>query len=209
MNIGSVIIISALCFTIIIILMCRYFNSTFDYKKGFLSIIILWFLAGSIHFIVVYKSNIFFHQISSGNIIRVNEMLNKNPSLCRSRTWMKKTGLHLAVQNAQVKISSILIKYGADVDAKDFDRITPIHIASQTGNIEIMKLLIQHGANINSIGYRHDETPLHIAAFEGHYNAVMLLLKYGSNVNAENMLGKTAMAIAEEEGHNDVIELLK
>ncbi|KAH0557546.1 hypothetical protein KQX54_007915 [Cotesia glomerata] len=53
------------------------------------------------------------------------------------------TVLHLAARNGNKAMLEILLKEGADVQARDG---TPLHIAITEGNTEAVGLLIQHGA---------------------------------------------------------------
>ena len=41
----------------------------------------------------------------------------------------------------------VLLKHGADVDARDKQNSTPLHLAAQTHGINVTRLLLQHGAN--------------------------------------------------------------
>lgn len=52
-------------------------------------------------------------------------------------------------------------------------------------------------------------TPLQLAAEAGSYYAVCSLIKAGANVNNTDMsYGRTALHIAVEGGHKDIVELL-
>ncbi len=43
----------------------------------------------------------------------------------------------------------------------------------------------------------------------GHAESVQVLLDSGTDVNAKNNDGTTALMFAEEEGHTEIVELLK
>jgi len=50
----------------------------------------------------------------------------------------------------QLEIVRLLIKAGADVNAKNFYGSTPLIYASMNGNIDIVKMLIEVGADVNA-----------------------------------------------------------
>jgi ankyrin repeat protein len=45
-------------------------------------------------------------------------------------------------------LAQLLIRNGADIEAKDNTKATPLHAAVYEGNIEVTKLLIQEGADL-------------------------------------------------------------
>lgn len=66
----------------------------------------------------------------------------------------------------QTDIIRILLRNGANVDAKAREEQTPLHVASRLGNVDIVMLLLQHGAQPHATT-KDLYTPLHIAAKEG------------------------------------------
>lgn len=56
------------------------------------------------------------------------------------------TPLHEACNHSHYNVAQILIKGGADVNAKAFEDITPLHDAALVGNLKLVKLLIEKGA---------------------------------------------------------------
>ena len=63
---------------------------------------------------------------------------------------ISKTPLHIAVERGYKDIAELLIKHGADVNAKDRYGETPLHYAARVGRRDIAELLIKHGANVNA-----------------------------------------------------------
>jgi ankyrin repeat protein len=64
----------------------------------------------------------------------------------------KKTPLMYAAIIGNSEIAKILIKNGADVNAKDFRDNTALSYATGNINLEIVKILIENGADVNPIG---------------------------------------------------------
>lgn len=103
------------------------------------------------------------------------------------------TLLHRAIRTGYIALARILIKAGANVNAKlvapqnpKFTRkfpvgSTPLHIASENGYYRIVDLLIQHGADITStvIDTRTAElnnvTPLDLAKNRSHHYVIHIL----------------------------------
>ena len=63
---------------------------------------------------------------------------------------MKVTPLNSACASSNYAIAELLLKKGADVNAKQMRGITPLHSAAHNGNIKLAYLLLKHGADINA-----------------------------------------------------------
>ena len=85
--------------------------------------------------------------------------------------------------NATVQL---LIKHGADVNARDKDQSTPLHLASSNRGTQIAQQLLEHGADVHA----HDEiyryTPLHLASRRNDAEMTRLLIKHGADVHARS-----------------------
>ena len=78
----------------------------------------------------------------------------------------------LANQSESIKL---LLKYGANANAKDSDKCTPLHYSAAKGNMEIVTLLLSYGADKNAL-CRKFERPIDLA-ISNQQNAVVELLK--------------------------------
>ena len=76
----------------------------------------------------------------------------------------------------QTDIIRILLRNGAQVDARAREQQTPLHIASRLGNVDIVMLLLQHGAQVDAVT-KDMYTALHIAAKEGQDEVKDLVAK--------------------------------
>ena len=65
--------------------------------------------------------------------------------------------IHIAAGNGKIKLIKILIKNGADVNAKTncemlHTQVTPLHLAAEGGYKKAVELLINYGADITATG---------------------------------------------------------
>ena len=98
------------------------------------------------------------------------------------------------------------LKQGADVNAADALGETALLKASRVGAHDLVELLLQSGALTEC---RHVEgwTPLVSAALNGHESIVRLLLASGADRSA-TFHGKTALILAQQQGHKQIAALL-
>jgi len=87
--------------------------------------------------------------------------------------------LHSAVASRQVAIARLLIRHGADVNARQVGGFTPLHGAAQNGQLEMVQLLLEAGANINAEA-DNGRTPLDYAREGGHDAVIKLLGEHGA-----------------------------
>src|SRR5699024_2271659 len=100
---------------------------------------------------------------------------------------------------------ALLISHGAKVNVTtEESKESALLMACAAGSLEVVNLLIKAGADIE-LGAN---TPLIEAAQEGHYPIVERLLQADAIINATNSSGDTALALAAENGHIDIVRLL-
>jgi ankyrin repeat protein len=78
---------------------------------------------------------------------------------------------------------AILIRVGADVDARDCDGSRPLHHAARRGHAKTVEILLRAGAEVDALD-RKGLTPLYGAALEGGAETVRILLLAGADVDA-------------------------
>jgi Ankyrin repeats (3 copies) len=115
-----------------------------------------------------------------------------------------------AAAAGEVKSVEELLRGGADVNARDetFGR-TPLMEAAIAGQTKVTAKLIEKGADVKARDTFFGSTPLMFAAGAGSAGVVKVLLQKGAEVNAANNKGYTALDVAEEDPHEDVIGILK
>lgn len=165
--------------------------------------------------------------VGRGRLEEVRHLLNKGANVnvkdCGDRDLSGRvagwTPLHYAiVYNLNTNIAAELIKYGADVEARDDNGYTPISNASWLGSNDMILLLLQHNADVNA---RSDtgETALMRASSGGPRHGlneeddfaqtIRILIQNGASLNARDNSGRTALHYGCR-SHNELAqELLK
>ena len=115
------------------------------------------------------------------------------------------------IQGPKADYIRILIKAGADVNAKDNDGRTPLLHAVRWSDesTEIVTLLIEAGADVNAKD-NDGWTPLFVAAANPNTpEMITLFIEMGADVNAKNNNGETPLMNAHSSGNLEIIKLLK
>lgn len=125
------------------------------------------------------------------------------------------TPLHLAIRQGKMGTVRLLIQRGADVNLKTADGRTPLLEAVLHGRTKFVKVFLDAKADPNVPVQCEDifqpalargVTPLMAAAHAGRLEIVEMLLAAGANPSAADDRGRTALDIAEREGHAEVID---
>lgn len=82
-------------------------------------------------------------------------------------------------ETRQMKVVCLLIKAGADVNAKTTDGWTALMAAANVGSLEAIELLLAAGADVNS-KHKNEDTALSRAKAAGHHEIVQLLREAGA-----------------------------
>jgi ankyrin repeat protein len=171
-----------------------------------------------------------------GNLDVVKFLIEKGLDV-RARSKSGWTALFSASAGGNLDVVKFLVEEGLDAKARDKIGGTVLMAAALSGNNpEVVRLLIDKGADVNaqdSLGW----TALMVAAYQGKLEIVKLLIEKGADVNAQentdldrlsafllsiaralkhrdpSHLGRdprrTALDIAQEKGHKEIVEYLK
>ncbi|MCP4438373.1 MAG: hypothetical protein GY810_05460 [Aureispira sp.] len=120
-----------------------------------------------------------------------------------------KTALMKAASSNQLKVVKYLLEQGADLKATAYQGNTTLIYAAAEGHLAIVQLLLEHGADINEqnkIGW----TALMQASTKNRYKVVKLLLEKGAQTTAiDKEFRLTALGLAKENNHTEIIEILE
>ncbi|KAL8931057.1 MAG: hypothetical protein Q9208_000159 [Pyrenodesmia sp. 3 TL-2023] len=111
------------------------------------------------------------------------------------------TPLHISTYVADLEITALFIRAGADPNSRGICGNTPLHMAIQKEDkeegqvrLELVRFLLEQGAlhSSNDSGW----TPLHYAVRAGHNEIVMLLLDRGCHIDVQTNSGQTPLHVA-------------
>ena len=118
--------------------------------------------------------------------------------------YVQKIGLSLppnssAKQRSISEKLALLIKFGAEINARDKDGVTSLHRAAGFNqNPEVITTLVKLGAEINARD-KTGLTPLHAAAkYTKKPEVILTLIKLGANPKARALNGKLPLDLAKE-----------
>jgi ankyrin repeat protein len=103
-----------------------------------------------------------------------------------------------AVVPGQPAILELLLKHGADLNAKANNGSTALTWATAMGQLDAVKMLRAHGTEAKSAD----------AVLAGDKGEVERLLKGGSDPNVNDDYGSRLLRLAEETGHPELLTLL-
>jgi hypothetical protein len=120
------------------------------------------------------------------------------------------TPLHWASGNQESgKITELLLKHGANVDAERTDGATPMHHATHYNKIKSVEALLRYGANLEARdGSQFGSTPLHAAAWRSDPQIVELLITEGAEVNSLDLKNQTPLDLATLYKKEDNVKIL-
>ena len=93
-------------------------------------------------------------------------------------TPLHEVGSYLVPGVAQraAKACLLLLRYGADIHARNYLGMTPLHSAANTGNTELVETLLRNGADAHARTHRGETPYQYIAGGPERLNAVRAIL---------------------------------
>lgn len=130
--------------------------------------------------------------LRSGELDRVKQLLQRDPTIIESINFEENTLVHKAVSTGFVEFLKILLESGFSASMKDRSGSSPLHLAAGKGFLEAASMLISYGAQPNEKD-GDGRTPLHLASRNGHKEIVELLLSKKADVNIKDPYGDTPL----------------
>jgi len=104
--------------------------------------------------------------------------------------------LHQAVLRGNLAEVRRLINAGANINARNIERLTPLMLAAHRGHVNIIRYLLTRGANARARQNENNpRTALIYAVERGNVNSVRALLRH-SNLNVQDGNGRSALTTA-------------
>ena len=146
--------------------------------------------------------------VAKGDVNRVAMLIKASPELVNAKGVEDWVPLHYAViaDKNQYELVQLLLKNGADVNAKTKYGDTPLSRAAHRHEIDVARLLLRNKAEVDA---RDDDgwTPLHFAVTKCDEQMAALLLASKANPNLTIKYGGTALHLAID-CKKEMVELL-
>ena len=165
----------------------------------------------------INENNIFIQYVQSNEKNKVKTVLKYYPEYANATCSLprhifcpsKDTALIVASNNGHTEIVEMLLKAGANVDARNKYCYTALIEASWGSHVDIIRMLLKAGADVNAqnhFGY----TALIEASINGNTTDIVeMLLDAGADVNVRDITGQTALTNAIRKDHIGKIKLLR
>ena len=137
----------------------------------------------------------------------IEKILKEDKSFINVKTSQEETLLHIAMRKENLNMASLLLRYGAEVDALNKFGSTPLYNAIYQGDITGIEFLIGAGANIEFRNYKGN-TPLHWAVDCQKPRVCSFLISKGVNINAQNNEGETPLFMACDQNLYEIFKIL-
>ena len=114
----------------------------------------------------------------------------------------------MAIPKCNIKILTLLIERGANINLEDNLGWTPITRAVDDNKMEIIKVLISQGADLN-LKPSHKISALSRAVLKHNLDVVKLLLENGADINLRTVILKNnSIEVALKEKQNSILNML-
>jgi hypothetical protein len=122
---------------------------------------------------------------------------------------VRKTWIVSAAAVGEMRLLDYLLAHGVDVDTRSQYGESPLGAAAAAGQMEAARHLIARGAHLENTAYITLETPLIEAAQMNHTDMVEFLLDRGANPAARDVMDRTAMDWARQNGNSKMANLIQ
>ena len=133
-----------------------------------------------------YQLPVIFYAINGGDEMTFQILLHSKADLKASAEGV--SVLDKAAQKGTPEMISLIIKSGADINVRGYNKMTPLMTAIESDNNGAAWLFIQSGADVNAADI-YGVTPLMRAVGKGNTDVVRELIKKGADVNAATKEG--------------------
>lgn len=126
--------------------------------------------------------------------------------------YTEETALHFAAAARNIEMINVIIESGGDPCILNGFGMTPIHRAARNNDVEALRLLLV-GSGEECLNKRatkiEGRTALHLAVGMRNYEAVKVLIEYGADAYLTDDNGFNAIEIAEQEGFEELVEVMR
>jgi ankyrin repeat protein len=104
-----------------------------------------------------------------------------------------RTPLHVAVFRKHPQAVHVLLRLGANPNARDDQRFDALTIAAAQNDIDMVRIVLERGAAAGNVTGPYDGTALSAAAHRGHLDIVRVLIAAKAPLDHVNARGWTAL----------------
>jgi ankyrin repeat protein len=153
------------------------------------------------------RSQALFDAAQSGNLAALQKAIDGGTSVNAAESGSGLTLLMWAARRNHADEVEWLLAHGADLEARS-GYGTALGATLSVGDAaDMVRLLLAHGADPNGCA-QNGYTPLMCAATDGDAASAGMLIRAGARVDVRDRDGNTALALARELGHDEVVRLL-
>ena len=145
----------------------------------------------------------FFRAVQRGDVSAARAELDQRPHVVDVQGMLGSTPLLMSAESGDEAMVSLLIEFGANLDARDNADNTPLMQAAWEGHTGVVRLLAAAGADLELVN-NEDATALNIAAYHDHPDVIDALFEAGADLEHETE-GLTALHIACKHGNAGVV----
>jgi ankyrin repeat protein len=154
------------------------------------------------------RAQTIFDAARAGDAARVRGLLGIDPQLAGATDEDGRTALHHAAARGHIEVATILLRGGAEIDAREEDDETPLHSAAWRSQLAMGELLIASGSDLEARNH-WGRTPLLIVAREtGSADMARVLIAAGAEVNGRDRSGQSSLDLAAWRGFAELVNLL-
>jgi ankyrin repeat protein len=132
------------------------------------------------------------------------------PEKLRAGEEVQTTPLVAAALHGRLEVARLLLESGADPSVATSDLgFTPLMAAAENGQPDMLQLLLARGAAVDAVDPVVGFTAFHLACRSNQPDCAEALVRAGCDFGIKITNGQTGRDIAEEEGHDAVVERLR
>ncbi|CAH0515133.1 unnamed protein product [Peronospora belbahrii] len=109
-------------------------------------------------------------------------------------------------QRQVVGVINLLLKFGADINARTQDGKTALHLSTSDDTYEVALILLDAGAFID-IQDENGKTPLHYCVHEKGLLVTNLLLSRGANIDVQDVDGLSVLDLVVQRADLNLLQL--
>ncbi|KAI9648079.1 hypothetical protein NHQ30_002708 [Ciborinia camelliae] len=117
------------------------------------------------------------------------------------------TALHYASWRGHIDVITELLRFGADLEARDKFGETSLHLAAESGHLQVCQLLVLAGANMMSRNFEN-LCPINYAIERNHQKIVEDMIKRGDFLDILDNNGSDLLDYACRFGNAEIVDML-